>query len=349
MRLGELARRLGAELRGDPEVEIRAVASLDRAGPGDLSFVSNPKYGKLLDTTEASAVIVGPGAPRGDRNSLVSGNPYLCYARAVTLLHPEERMSAGISDRAHVHPEARVGEGAAVMAGATVEAGAVVGEGTVLHPGVYVGPGAEVGRDCVLHANAVVRERCVLGDRVILQPGVVVGSDGFGYAREGERYVKIPQVGIAVLEDDVEVGAGTTIDRAALGETRVGRGTKIDNLVMIAHNVQIGESCLLVSQVGISGSTRVGNGVVLAGQVGLVGHITIGDGATVGAQSGVSADVPPGVTISGSPAFDHREWLKAQAVFRRLPELRETVRDLGKRLSRLEGGDARPGDNVEED
>ncbi len=349
MRLDDLARRLDAELRGDPAVEVHAVASLDRAGAGDVSFVSNPKYAKLLETTRADAVIVGPDTARDDRNCLVSANPYLCYARAVALLHPEEPVGPGISQGAHVHPEARIGERAAVMAGATVERGAVVGNGTVLYPGVYLGPDAKVGRDCVLHANAVVRERCVLGDRVILQPGAVVGSDGFGYARDGSRHVKIPQVGMAVLEDDVEVGAGTTIDRAALGETRVGRGTKIDNLVMIAHNVQVGEACLLVSQVGVSGSTRIGNGVVLAGQVGLVGHITIGDGAVVGAQSGVPGDVPPRATISGSPAFDHREWLKAQAVFRRLPELRDAIRDLGKRLSLVEAGVPGSGGPVEED
>lgn len=339
--LDRLAPLLGADLFGDPGAVVRAVATLEEAGPEQVSFLANPKYRPQLATTRAGAVIVSPQDRVEGRNCLVSPNPYLAFARAVALLHPPVQPPPGVARGAHVDPTAEVAATAAVLPGAFVGAGARVGEETVLYPGVYVGPGARLGRGCLLHPNAVVREGCVLGDRVILQPGAVVGSDGFGYARDGTRQVKIPQVGIVVLEDDVEVGAGTTIDRAALGETRVGRGTKIDNLVQLGHNVRVGEDCLLVAQVGVSGSTRVGNRVVLAGQVGVVGHVAIGDGAVVGAQSGVPADLPAGAVVSGSPAFAHPEWLKAQAVVRRLPELRRTVQKLEQRVRNLEAALAR--------
>jgi UDP-3-O-[3-hydroxymyristoyl] glucosamine N-acyltransferase len=217
-----------------------------------------------------------------------------------------------------------------------------VGDRTILYPGVYVGRNARVGCDCVLYPNVVVREGCRIGDRVILQPCAVVGSDGFGYAREGTRHFKIPQVGIVVLEDDVEVGAGTTIDRAALGETRVGRGTKIDNLVQLGHNVAVGEDCLIIAQVGVAGSSRLGNRVVMAGQSAVVGHVTLGDGVIVGAKAGVPGDLPPGAVVSGAPAFDHREWMKASTVFRKLPELRRKVLELERRLARLDREQAEP-------
>jgi len=334
--LGQLAERLGAELHGDPEVMVHAVATLDRAGPGEVSFLSNPKYRGLLEATRASAVIVAPSDRLESLNCLVTANPYLAFARAVTVLHPEDRPQPGVEPGAFVHAGARLAETVTAMAGSYVGDGAEVGDGTVLYPGAFVGARARVGNECLLHANTVVREGCVLGDRVILQPGAIVGSDGYGYARDGARQVKIPQVGIVVLEDDVEVGAGSTIDRAALGETRIGRGTKIDNLVQIGHNVTVGEDCLLVAQVGVSGSTRVGNRVVLAGQVGIVGHVTIGDGAIVGAQSGVPADLPAGAIVSGSPAFPHQDWLKAQAVLRRLPKLRQQIQQLEQRVRELE-------------
>lgn len=335
MRLGDLAAQVGAELTGDPAVEVAGVATLAEAGPSQVSFLTNPKYRGQLATTRAAAVIVGAADRTEGVACLVAANPYLTFARAVALLHPQEHPRRGVEPGAHVRPGARLAEDVTVLAGATVDEGAEVGAGTVLYPGVFVGRGARVGRDCVLYPNAVVREGCVLGDRVILQPGAVVGSDGFGYARDGARQVKIPQVGVVVVEDDVEIGAGSTVDRAALGETRIGRGTKIDNLVQVGHNVQVGEDCLLVAQAGVSGSTRLGNRVVLAGQVGVVGHIHLGDGVVVGAQSGVPADLPAGAVVSGSPAFDHREWLRAQAALRRLPQLRHKVQELEKRLDEL--------------
>jgi UDP-3-O-[3-hydroxymyristoyl] glucosamine N-acyltransferase len=347
MRLGELSDRLGVSLAGDREIEIRGVAALDRAGPGELSFLSNPKYRHLLRTTRASAVIARLQDQAEGIATLVAANPYLAFAQAVTLLYPERHPQRGVEVGAWVHPSARLGAHVTAMAGCYVDEDVAVGEGTVIYPGVYLGRQARTGRDCLLHANSVVREGCVLGDRVILQPGCVVGSDGYGYAQDGARHVKIHQVGIVVLEDDVEVGAGTTIDRAAMGETRIGRGTKIDNLVQIAHNVQIGQDCLIIAQVGISGSTQIGDRVVLAGQVGLVGHIRLGDGVMVGAQSGVNHDLPAGTMVTGSPAIDHREWLKIQAVIRRLPQLRQKIQNLERKLKDLEGGLSAPGPRPE--
>lgn len=338
--LAELATALGAEVVGDPSVEIRSVATLHEAGPGQLSFLANPKYRAQVRDTRASAVLVRSEDRVEGQNLLVVQDPYLAFARAVSLLHPVEHPRRGVEAGAHLAPGARVGATTTVLAGATVDEGAEVGDGTVLYPGVYVGRGARVGRDCVLYPNAVVREGCVLGDRVILQPNSVVGSDGFGYAREGAKQVKIPQVGIAVLEDDVELGACTTVDRAALGETRIRRGTKIDNLVQVAHNVTIGEDCVLVAQAGVAGSTRLGNRVIVAGQVAVAGHLTVGDGVMVGGQSGVAADVAAGAVVSGTPAFPHKEWVRASLTFRKLPEMRHKIQDLERRLAALE---VRPG------
>jgi UDP-3-O-[3-hydroxymyristoyl] glucosamine N-acyltransferase len=341
--LDRLAQQLGAELAGDPETRITGAATLEDAGPDQIGFLANRKYRGQLDTTRAGAVIVTP-ADRVERcNCLLSPNPYLAFARAVALLHPDRHPRRGVEPGARVAADARLGEGATVLAGAYLDDGVRVGAGTVIYPGVYLGRDVQVGEQCVLHANAVVREGCVLGDRVVLQPGAVIGSDGFGYARDGARQVRFPQVGIVVLEDDVEVGACTTVDRAALGETRIGRGTKIDNQVQIAHNVRVGQDCTLVSQVGISGSSTLGNRVILAGQVGVVGHLALGDGVIVGAQSGVPGDLPPGAMVSGSPAMPHRDWLKVQGVLRRLPELRGKLRELEKRLGEVEATHPAPG------
>jgi len=334
--LEALARALGAELAGDPAVQIVGAATLEDAGPEHLGFLANRKYRGQLQTTRAGAVIVAPGDRVEHLNCLVTANPYLAFARAVALLHPDCHPQRGVEPGARVAPDAQLGEGVTVMAGAYLDDGVRVGAGTVLYPGVYLGRGVQVGNQCVLYPNAVVREGCVLGDRVILQPGAVIGSDGFGYARDGARQVRFPQVGIVVLEDEVEVGACTTVDRAALGETRIGRGTKIDNQVQIAHNVRVGSDCTLVSQVGISGSSTLGDRVILAGQVGLVGHITLGDGVIVGAQSGVPGDLPAGAMVSGSPAIPHPEYLRMVGVQRRLPELRSKLRELEKRLAELE-------------
>lgn len=335
MRLSELARRLGCALRGDGDVEIRRVAGIGEAGAGDLTFVSGARYVPQLRTTRASAVIVAPGLET-TLPSLLSDNPYLTFARAVSVLHPEPRPAPGVHPSATVDPTAELGEGVHVGAFAAVGPGARVGARTILHPHVVLYAGVQLGADCLLHSGVQVRERCVLGDRVTVQNGAVIGADGFGFAKdEGGRYQKIPQVGIVVIEDDVEIGALTAIDRAALHETRVGRGAKIDNLVQIGHSVAIGADSVLAGQVGIAGSTKLGERVTLAGQVGVAGHLTIGDGVIATAQTGIPGSIDAGRVVSGSPSIDNRDWLKASAVFAKLPELRARLREIERRLDEL--------------
>jgi UDP-3-O-[3-hydroxymyristoyl] glucosamine N-acyltransferase len=334
--LFELAARLGCELHGDGSVDVARVAGIEEAGPGEITFVTSARYARKLASTRASAVIVGPGQECA-LPSLVSDNPYLAYARAVALLHPEERPAAGVHPAASVDPTARLGAGVHVGPLAVIGPRVVVGARSVIHPQVVLYADAELGEDCLLHAGAQVRERCRLGHRVVLQNGAVIGSDGFGFARDRDgRYLKIPQIGIVVVEDDVEIGALSAVDRAALRETRIGRGSKLDNLVQIGHSVTIGEDCVLAGQAGVAGSTRIGRGVTLAGQVGVAGHLTIGDGAIATAQTGIPSDVAPGALVSGYPAIDNREWLKASAVFARLPELQRRLRELERRLAEPE-------------
>jgi len=343
--LAELAARVGGEVAGDGRVRVERVAPLEEAGPGDLAFFSNRKYRAAYEASRAGAVIVEPDEPAAPgRNLLRARNAYLAFARVSTLFHPPMSAVPDVAREAFVHPDARVAPSAELMPLAYVGAGARVGERSILFPGAYVGPGAQVGDDCILYPNAVVRERCRVGHRVILQPGCVVGSDGFGFAFDGEgeagsgpRHYKVPQAGAAVIEDDVELGANTCVDRGTLGDTVVGRGAKVDNLVQIAHNVSVGPLSLLVAQVGIAGSTRLGAGVVAGGQVGIVGHLTIGDGARIGAQSGIMADVEPGAVLSGSPAHPHGEWLRIEAALSRLPDLVREVRRLEKEIAKLKG------------
>ena len=271
-------------------------------------------------------------------------NAYLAFAKLATLFHPPAQALPVMAEQAFVHASARVDPSAEIMPFAFVGPDAVVGPRCILHPGVYLGPGARLGADCVLWPNAVVRDRCVLGDRVVLEPGCVVGSDGFGFAFDpegeagaGPRHYKVPQTGIVVVEDDVELGANTCVDRATLGVTRIGRGAKIDNLVQLAHNVEVGPLSILVSQVGIAGSTKLGAGVMAGGQVGVVGHVQIGDGAKLLAQAGVSNDVPAGETVFGSPARSRGLAGRIEASLSRLPELMTRVRELEKKLEKLEG------------
>jgi UDP-3-O-[3-hydroxymyristoyl] glucosamine N-acyltransferase len=336
--LAELAVRLGCQLRGEGAVEVFRVAGIEDAQPGDLTFVANRKYTAQLATTRASAVIVAPGVET-PLPSLLSLNPYLAYARAVAVLHPQPPPAAGMAPGAVVHESARIGVEVHIGALAVVGPGVTIGARTVLHPHVVVYEGATIGDDCVLHSGVQVRERCRLGNRVIVQNGAVIGADGFGFARDGDgRYHKIPQVGTVVVEDDVEIGALVAIDRAALRETRIGPGVKIDNLVQVGHSVTIGRDTVLAGQVGIAGSTRIGERVTLAGQVGVAGHLRIGDGVIASAQTGIPSSLPDGVFVSGSPSIENRAWLKASAVFARLPELQKRVRALERML-----GDKREG------
>lgn len=341
-RLGELAAHVGGELLGDAGLLIQGLNGLAEAGPGDVSFYGNTRYRKQYEATRASAVLVGLDVPAREGFSVVRvPNPHLAFARLSQLFHPVRRPKAGVSPGAHVHPEARVHPEATVMAGAAVEAGASVGARSVLYPGVFLGEGASVGEDCTLYPNVTVREACIVGSRVILHASCVVGADGFGFAfnpegEHGPEHFKVPQAGIVRIEDDVEIGACTCIDRATLGETVVGRGTKVDNLVQIAHNVKVGPLSLLCAQAGIAGSSELGTGVILAGQVGVVGHIRVGDMARVGSQSGVAHDVEDGQTVSGSPAVPHKEWLRQSAALGQLGDLLKEVRALRRRVELLE-------------
>ena len=338
MTLADLAARLGCRLEGDGAIEIARVASLEEAGPGDVTFLANPKYAQAAQQTRASAVILAEDAPAVPCAMLRASQPYRSFAEALMVLGRDERPAPGVHPTALVAPDARLGAEVSVGPFVVVGGGAEIGDGVVLHPHVVVGPGARIGAGSVLHARVSVRERSILGARVVVQVGAVIGSDGFGFVTDPDGvHHKIPQQSRVVIDDDVEIGANTTIDRPAVGETRIGRGTKIDNLVQIAHGVKIGSNVLLAAQVGIAGSTRVGDHVVLAGQVGVAGHLTIGDRARATAQTGIPNSVEPGALVSGYPAIDNREWLKASAIVRHLPELRKQVRDLLARLEALEG------------
>jgi UDP-3-O-[3-hydroxymyristoyl] glucosamine N-acyltransferase len=338
VRLGELAERLGCTLRGDAGLEIARVVGVDEAGPGDLTFIANRRYVPRLAATRATAVIVGPELESA-LPSLVTSNPYLAFARAKALLHPGPRAEPGVHPSAQVDPTAELGAGVSVGPLAVVGPRVRVGARSVLHAHVVLYPDVAVGEDCILHSGVHVREACRLGSRVIVQNGAVIGADGFGFAKdEAGRYQKIPQTGIVVIEDDVEIGALTAVDRASSAETRIGQGTKIDNLVQVGHSVSIGRDSVLAGQVGIAGSTRVGDRVTLAGQVGVAGHLTIGDGAIATAQTGIPADVPAGALVSGYPAIENRLWLKASSIFARLPELLRRVRELERKLEDLVRG-----------
>ena len=335
MILSELASRLGCDLRGQGDVDVVRVSGLEYAGPGDLSFVANQRYAGLLAKTRASAVIVSPEQDT-PLPSLLSSNPYLAYARAATLLHPQPRPAPGIHPTAQIDPTAILGAAAHVGPCAVVGPRSRVGARSVLHPHVVVYSDVEIGDDCLLHSGVQVREGCRIGHRVLIQNGSVIGGDGFGFARDQSgRYEKIPQIGIVVIEDDVEIGALVAIDRSSMHETRIGRGAKLDNLVQIGHSVTIGADTVLAGQVGVAGSTKIGERVILAGQVGVAGHLTIGDGAIATAQSGIPGSVEAGAVVSGTPALDNRAWLKASAIVPRLPELQKRLRALERQIEAL--------------
>lgn len=331
--LSELAQWVDGDIvRGGLDLSLTGMAALDMAGPHDVSFLGNEKYhGQFLET-KAAAVIVPRGVTDGPEGTalIAVDNPTLAFSVVVRHFAAINRaFTPGIHPRAFVDPSATLDpEKVRVHPGAVVMAGATVGDGSELGPNSVIGTDAIVGKDCHIMANATVRERCVLGDRVILQPGAVIGSDGYGYEFSGGRHVKIDQVGIVEIGDDVEIGANTTIDRARFGKTLIGEGTKIDNLVQIGHNCVIGKHCLIISLTGISGSTRLGNYVTMAGQVGTVGHITIGDKATLTARAGVTGNLPGGEVYAGNPAQPFREEMKLRANARRLPKLMDRVKAL---------------------
>jgi len=328
MKLSQIASALSARLEnGSPDTEITGVAGIEEAGPGQITFVANPKYAVAAKTTRASAVIVGNEFPVIATATLRHNNPYLAFAKAIELFYQPPRYAPGVHATAVVDPSAQIGRDAHIGAYVVVGEGVVIGQNAVILPHVVIYRGVSIGDNFFAHAHAVVREDCRLGDNVVLQNGVVVGSDGFGFAKDDAgHWSKILQSGPTIVGDNVEVQANSTIDRASVGETRIASGVKIDNLVQVGHGSTVGEDTLLCAQVGLAGSTEIGKNNILAGQVGVAGHCRVGDNVIITAQSGTHGDIPAGSMISGSPAFDHKQWLRATAVFARLPEIAKAVK-----------------------
>lgn len=344
MRLGDIVARLGCMLEGPEDIEITGVAGLDEASGTELAFLANPKYHRKALESRAAAIIVDNKAELPNRTLLRSPNPYLTFAHALQLFASPEKPPLGIHPTAVIAPSARIGRHPSIGAYAVVEESVTLGDDCVLRPFVMIYHGAQIGHRFFAHSHAVVRENVRIGDDVTLQNGVVVGSDGFGFARrEDGSYFKIVQPGKVVIEDNVEVQANSCIDRASVGETRLRRGVKVDNLVQIGHGCDIGENTLLCGQVGLAGSTRVGRNVVLAGQVGAAGHLTIGDNAIASSQSGIPHDVEPGRVVSGYPAMDNALWLRCCAAYSRLPEIYATFRKVKRQLDKAEPGGLRDG------
>jgi len=337
MKLADIARRLNCTVAGDPDIEITGLAPIETARPGELTFVSNKKYKRHMATTAASAVIVEAAGelPEG-KPGIISANPYLTFAEVMWLFYPNRYQPQGIHSSAMVSSSAIIGEGVSIGAFSVIGEGVRLGENVTVFDHCSVYPEAEIGPGALIHSHCVVRERCRIGARVILQNNVTVGSDGFGFAKRADnRWFKIPQAGIVIIEDDVEIGAGSTIDRATIGATVIGKGTKLDNLVQIGHGSSVGENTLLCAQVGLAGSTQVGNEVILSGQVGAAGHLKIGDKVIATAQTGIPSSVDAGKIISGYPAIDNRDWLRSSAVFAQLPQLQKEIRALKEEVRSL--------------
>jgi UDP-3-O-[3-hydroxymyristoyl] glucosamine N-acyltransferase len=339
MRLSEIAARVGGTLEGDGAVEITGVSSIEEPRSDTITFLADPKHASRLDGLAVAAILLPPDGPRVRMPAVRVANPHLAFVDLVELFHPSERPAPGVHPTAIVAATARLGARAAIGPLAIVGDDVVLGDDAVLHAGVVIYPRAHIGREFTAWARVVVREDVRIGDRVTLHAGVVVGSDGFGYLPGPKGIHRIPQVGTVVIEDDVDVGANSTIDRAALGATVIGRGTKIDNLVMIAHGCRIGPYCLLAAQTGLAGGTVLGTGVMLGGQVGSAGHLTIGDGAKVAAKSGIANDLDAGGTYGGIPAVDIRHWRRYSSGLKRLSELFRRVRRLERAAGLEEDGE----------
>jgi UDP-3-O-[3-hydroxymyristoyl] glucosamine N-acyltransferase len=332
VKLSEMAEALECTLQGNGDLEIVGVAGIDEALAGQVTFVSNPKYAAKAKTTSASAVIVSSNFQDIPTATLRTGNPYLAFARAVEMFYKAPAPAAGISSSASIASTAKVGPGASIGPFSVIEDDVVIGRNCIIYPFVHIYRGARIGDNFKAYAHVSVREFSEIGNGVILQDGVKIGTDGYGYAKQNDgSYYKIVQSGIVVLEDDVEIGANSTIDRGTIGETRIHRGAKIDNLVQVGHASEVGENTLLCAQVGLAGSSKIGRNVILTGQVGVAGHLEIGDGVIVTAQGGVGQDVEPGKVVSGSPSMDNKVWLRATALIKRLPELLRRIEALEKK------------------
>ena len=335
--LAEIAAFVNGEIDGNESVKINGVGKIDDAQPGQITFISNPKYTKFLESTEASAVIVGEEFPQVSVPVIRTKNAYFSFLKLLRYFNPPiETLAKGIHRSVIIHETTKIGLNTRIGAGVVIEKNCIIGENSSIYPGVVVGQEVVVGSNTVLYANVVLRERVKIGNNVILHSGVVVGSDGFGFAREGEMYHKIPQVGIVIIEDDVEIGANCSIDRATLGATIIRKGVKLDNLIQIAHNVEIGENTVVAAQTGISGSTKIGRNASIGGQVGFGGHIEVGDGVTGAAQSGVSKNLPPDSVFFGYPAKPIMQAKREEAALRRLPDLLKRISELESKLDSLE-------------
>jgi UDP-3-O-[3-hydroxymyristoyl] glucosamine N-acyltransferase len=339
MKLKDFAEIVKGVIQGDPDIEIAGVSGLMDAHEGDITFASSAKYLKQARESKASCIIVKEPMPDIKTSQLITSNPYFAFAKAIECFYPGLSFQPGISEKAIISGRVRFGKGVSVYPLAYLSDDISIGEGTVILPGVFIGEKTRIGKHCIIHPNVVVREGVTIGDRVIIHSGTVIGSDGYGYTFEKGEHYKIPQVGGVIIEDDVEIGSNVSIDRATLGNTVIGRGTKIDNLVQIAHNVKIGEKSLIVAQVGIAGSTEIGDFVVLGGQVGVADHTTIASGTMVGSQAGITGQISKGI-YSGSPAIAHKDWLRAQALFAKLPEIYKKIRELENKINNLEKGDS---------
>jgi len=334
--LKEIAERLKGQIIGDENILVKGVAAIDEAGAGELTFVSHPKYEKKAAETKAAVLMTRKAIEGVSTTFLIVADPYFSFAELLALFHPRKKKAPGVHASATLGKNVSIGEGACIGPSATLEDGVVIGADTQISAGVFVGEGSRIGAESIIYPNVTIRESVQIGKRVIIHSGTVVGSDGFGFAFHAGKYTKIPQIGGVTIEDDVEIGANVAIDRAAMGQTVIGRGTKLDNLVQVGHNVKIGSDTILVSQVGISGSTQIGNYVTLAGQVGVAGHLSIGDKVVVGGKSGVTKDIPAGSMVSGFPSIPHKAWLKSQATFQQLPALRKLVNELRQKVTQLE-------------
>jgi len=336
MTLAEIAVFLGGAVIGSDDIMISNIRPIEEANQGDLTFVANKKYLKKLKDTKASAILVSrPTVPEG-KNLIVVPDPYVALAKLLALFYPLDHGHSGISPDAYIEDGAMVSSEAIIFPRAFISKGAKIGSGTVVYPGVFIGRDVSIGQNSTLYANVTVYHSCIIGDRVILHSGVVVGADGFGFASSGRENIKIPQVGFVQIDEDAEIGANTTIDRATLGKTWIQRNVKIDNLVQIAHNVIIGENSVIVAQVGISGSTKLGKNVMVGGQAGMVGHINIGDHVMIAAGSGIHKDIKPGEVVAGTMQMPYKEWLQVEACHSKLPEMRSTLRDLVNKVGDLE-------------
>ena len=338
MKLGEIARLLGCEVEGDAQLEIRGVAGIEEAQTGDLTFLVNSKYRPALDSTQASAIIVAKDEDPAPMAMLRSANPYLDFARAIEIFHPAPKYTMEIHPTAIIAPSAKIAPGAHVGPYCFVDDEVEIGRNAVLHSFVTIYRDTKIGDDFFAHSHVTVREGCRLGNRVLLQNGVTVGSDGYGFARNQDgTWHKMRQSGITVIEDDVEIQAHSVIDRATVGETRIGHGTKVDNLVQVGHACKVGSDTMLCGQVGLAGTTKVGDRCILAGQVGTAGHLSIGDRAVLTAQSGVPSDVPADTVYSGYPAMETLAWRKSVAIFNRLPDMQKQLRELRDAVDKLAG------------